>query len=58
MFGRHEQPERTSRARYPRAAHVSYTPRQVAAAYGCPIDRYDGTGVTIGVIELGGRLQP
>lgn len=42
------------RIRYPRSATSGYSPRQVAAAYGAPIDLYDGTGVTIGVIELGG----
>ncbi len=41
--------------RYPRAAvKASFTSRGVARAYGAPVDRYDGTGVTIGVISLGG----
>lgn len=44
----------TSRVRRPHAAGVSYNPRQVAAAYGAPIGQYDGTGVTVGVVELGG----
>lgn len=46
-----------SRTRRPRAAAVAYEPRQVAAAYGCPITEFDGTGVTIGVIELGGAVE-
>lgn len=56
-MNKHEQ-ACTSYVRRPHAASVSYTPRQVAAAYGCPIDQYDGTGVTIGVIELGGGYNP
>lgn len=44
----------TSRIRKPHTTNISYTPRQVATVYGCPIDQFDGTGVTIGVIELGG----
>jgi kumamolisin len=47
----------TSRIRFPRAVGVSYEPRQVAMAYGCPIGQYDGSGVTIGVIELGGGFN-
>lgn len=47
----------TSRIRFPRVAGTSYTARQVALAYGCPVDRFDGTGVTIGVIELGGAVN-
>ncbi len=43
-----------SYVRRPRASGVSYNPRQVAAAYNCPISQYDGTGVTVGIIELGG----
>jgi len=39
------------------AASVSYTPRQVAKAYNAPIDTYDGTGQTIGIIELGGAYN-
>ena len=40
--------------RRPLAAAISYDARQVARAYGCPVDQHDGTGVTIGIIELGG----
>jgi kumamolisin len=46
-----------SRIRFPRAVGASYKPRQVATAYGCPIGQYDGSGVTIGVIELGGGFS-
>lgn len=42
----------------PRTPVPGYTPRQVARAYGMPLDSYDGTGVTIGVIELGGAFNP
>jgi kumamolisin len=40
-----------------RSVAVSYNARQVAKAYGCPIEPFDGTGVTIGVVELGGALN-
>ena len=40
--------------RRPRAAAVSYDARAVAEAYGCPVGKYDGSGVTIGIVELGG----
>ena len=40
--------------RRPLAAAVSYNAREVAKAYGCPVDDHDGTGVTIGIVELGG----
>lgn len=39
------------------ATTASYTPRQVATAYGLPAG-HDGTGQTIGVIELGGGYIP
>lgn len=42
----------------PRTPVPGYTARQVARAYNMPLDRYDGTGVTIGVIELGGAYNP
>lgn len=46
-----------SRIRYPRAASTSYSPRTVATAYGCLLERFDGSGVTVGVIELGGGFN-
>lgn len=49
-----QSPPITTGIRYPRAAGVSYTARQVAKAYGAPVDTYDGSGVTVGIIELGG----
>jgi kumamolisin len=41
----------------PAAAGVSYTPRQVAQLYSFPLD-VDGTGQTVGIIELGGGYKP
>ena len=39
------------------AAGVSYTPRQVAELYQFPTD-VDGTGETVGILELGGGYKP
>ncbi len=39
------------------AAAVSYTPRQVAEFYQFPTD-VDGTGETVGILELGGGYKP
>lgn len=36
---------------------TSYTARQIATVYGCPVDQFDGMGVTIGIIQLGGALN-
>jgi len=36
---------------------ISYTPRQVAQLYQFPLDA-DGTGQTIGILELGGGFHP
>jgi kumamolisin len=36
---------------------ISYTPRQVAQLYQFPLDA-DGTGQTIGILELGGGFRP
>ena len=36
---------------------ISYTPRQVAQLYQFPLD-VDGTGQTIGILELGGGYRP
>src|SRR4051812_28127379 len=49
-----QQPPATTGIRYPRAAGVSYNARQVAKVYGCPVDHYDGSGVRVGIVELGG----
>jgi kumamolisin len=46
--------KRSSRAS---AAGVSYTPRQVAELYQFPAD-VDGTGETVGILELGGGYTP
>ena len=43
----------TSRAAQP----ISYSPRQVAQLYNFPLD-VDGTGETIGILELGGGYKP
>ncbi len=56
VFGLDNRPQcRTHfrRRRVPRAIDVSYTPPTVARAYDYPIGT-DGTGQTIGVLELGG----
>lgn len=39
------------------AANVSYTPRQVAQLYQFPLDA-DGSGQTVGILELGGGYKP
>jgi kumamolisin len=39
------------------ASGVSYTPRQVAELYQFPLDA-DGTGQTVGILELGGGYKP
>ncbi len=39
------------------AAAVSYTPREVAQLYQFPLD-VDGTGQTVGILELGGGYHP
>jgi kumamolisin len=39
------------------AAAVSYSPRQVAQLYDFPLD-VDGTGQTVGILELSGGYQP
>jgi kumamolisin len=39
------------------SAGVSYTPRQVAQLYQFPLD-VDGTGETVGILELGGGYRP
>jgi kumamolisin len=38
------------------AANVSYTPRQVAQLYEFPLDA-DGTGETVGILEMGGGYR-
>lgn len=40
----------------PHTVSVAYAARQVAAAYACPVDRFDGTGTTVGIVELGGGI--
>ena len=43
--------------RRPHSSASGYSARDVAKAYNCPVDHADGTGVTIGVIELGGAYN-
>lgn len=40
------------------AAPIVYTPAQLAGMYDYPIPKYDGTGCTVGFIELGGGYSP
>jgi kumamolisin len=56
----HVKPHFRAKPRLPKpnaAAAVSYTPRQVAQLYQFPPDA-DGTGQTIGILELGGGYRP
>jgi kumamolisin len=48
---------RNTYLRRPHAAASGYSARDVARAYGCPVDSATGAGVTVGVIELGGGLN-
>jgi kumamolisin len=48
---------RGAQSRKASASAVSYTPRQVAQLYRFPLD-VDGTGETVGIIELGGGYKP
>lgn len=51
------KPHMRRRMRAEQAQSVSYTPLQVAAMYNFPAG-IDGTGETIGIIELGGGYSP
>jgi len=53
----HIRYKRTSRAFGTRASNIVYTPAQVAKLYNFPQDA-NGTGQTIGLIELGGGYRP
>jgi kumamolisin len=54
----HVKPHFRPHAPQPNAAHpVSYTPRQIAQLYQFPQDA-DGSGQTIGILELGGGYRP
>jgi kumamolisin len=48
---------RGAQSRKASASSISYTPRQVAQLYQFPLD-VDGTGETVGIIELGGGYKP
>lgn len=43
--------------RRPHASSQGFNARDVAKAYGCPIDKADGSGVTVGIVELGGAYS-
>ncbi|WP_146149457.1 S53 family peptidase [Kineococcus rhizosphaerae] len=48
---------RRSRIRLPRAASRPFaSARDVARAYAYPIDRADGSGLSVGIVELGGAV--
>lgn len=47
-------PITTGIARAHSGVSVSYTAAQVAKAYNAPMAQYDGTGQTVGIVELGG----
>jgi kumamolisin len=53
VFGIDNRPQARTQFRPAAAAPVSFTPPQIARAYGFPSD-VDGTGQTIALIELGG----
>jgi kumamolisin len=60
VFGIDDRPQSATQLRIvgatPAAGTVSYTPLQVAQAYAFPTD-VDGSGQTVGIIELGGGFQ-
>jgi kumamolisin len=60
VFGIDDRPQSAPRLRIvsatPAADTISYTPLQVAQAYAFPTD-VDGSGETVGIIELGGGFQ-
>jgi kumamolisin len=55
VLGLDDRPQAASQARFadPAAVEVSYTPPQVAGIYQYPPDA-DGSGQTVGIVELGG----
>jgi kumamolisin len=60
VFGIDDRPQSAPQLRIvgatPAADAISYTPLQVAEAYAFPTD-VDGSGATVGIIELGGGFQ-
>ena len=59
VLGLDDRPQATPQFRVrPRASasNISYTPRQVAELYQFPLDA-DGTGQTVGILELGGGYK-
>ena len=56
VFGLDDRPQATPKIRFAPQASTSYTPVQVAQAYGFP-SGVDGTGETVAIIELGGGFS-
>ena len=56
VFGLDDRPVARPQIRFAQAGAVAYTPPQVARAYGFP-SGIDGSGETVGIIELGGGYQ-
>lgn len=56
VFGLDDRPVARPQIRFAQAGAVSYTPPEVARAYGFP-SGVDGTGETVGIIELGGGYR-
>jgi kumamolisin len=56
VFGLDDRPVARPQIRFAQAAAIAYTPPQVARAYGFPSDA-DGSGETVGIIELGGGYR-
>src|SRR5437763_1975266 len=48
----------TNRIRYPRTTTQPLDARRVALAYNYPTSQYTGAGVTVGIVELGGAVNP
>jgi kumamolisin len=56
VFGLDDRPVARPQIRFARAGAVSYTPPEVAKAYGFP-SGVDGSGEAVGIIELGGGYR-
>jgi kumamolisin len=56
VFGLDDRPVAHPQIRFAQAGAVAYTPPEVARAYGFP-SGVDGSGQTVGIIELGGGYE-
>jgi kumamolisin len=56
VFGLDDRPVARPQIRFAQAGAVAYTPPEVAKAYGFPTG-VDGSGETVGIIELGGGYR-